>query len=196
MTAKNFSKILLAIFVFICYNKFNLYCNDIKESVFSLSFNFMENIISRNICEKITSLITETVESSGVSLWDVEYIRDGAGMNLRVTIDKEAGISLDDCERVHRAIDPLLDEADPIAGSYTLEVSSPGLDRNLTKPAHFEWAIGKKAKIKLYEKRPEFDGKTIIAEIAAYNNNEVTISHDGENYKFTPDEIAGAKMIN
>lgn len=86
----------------------------------------------------------------GCSIYDVEYIKEGQNYFLRVFIDKDGGVSTDDCEAVSRALDPVLDELDPIENAYFLEISSPGLDRRLSRPEHFAAAIGKSVDIKLF----------------------------------------------
>ena len=103
------------------------------------------------VADKVYNLIKDTVKSQGVTLWDVKYLKEGASYYLRVFIDKPDGVSIDDCTNVSHAIDPIIDEADPIDGSYYLEVCSAGLTRELLKPEHFEYAIGKKVKIKLFK---------------------------------------------
>ncbi len=103
------------------------------------------------VADKVYNLIKDTVEEQGVTLWDVKYLKEGASYYLRVFIDKIGGVSIDDCTDVSHAIDPIIDEADPIDGSYYLEVCSAGLTRELCKPEHFEYAIGKKVKIKLFK---------------------------------------------
>ena len=124
------------------------------------------------IAEKVFGLIKDTVEANGVSLWDVKYVKEGASWYLRVILDSEEGITIDDCTNVHHAIDPILDEADPIRDPYFLEVSSPGLERELTRPEHFEEFRGADVKLKLYKaingskelcgKLMSFDGKEIV----------------------------------
>ena len=104
-----------------------------------------------NIPERVTALIQSTVEAQGVSLWDVRFVKEGAAYYLRIFIDKPDGVSIDDCTAVSHAIDPLLDEADPIDGSYYLEVCSPGIDRELTKPAHYQAACGKTVTLRLFQ---------------------------------------------
>ena len=103
-----------------------------------------------NSAEKVYGLIKETVEACGVALWDVRFVKEGASWYLRVFIDKEGGISLDDCTAVSHAIDPVIDEADPIEVSYYLEVCSPGVERELIRPEHYAAFIGSKIKIRLY----------------------------------------------
>ena len=91
----------------------------------------------KNIAGTVRELLTPTAETMGYELWDVEFVREGARRILRITIDKPEGIDIDDCEAYHRAIDPLLDEADPIDSAYYLEVSSPGSERDLKYHFHF-----------------------------------------------------------
>ncbi len=128
------------------------------------------------IAEKVFALIRDTVEAQGVSLWDVKYVKEGASWYLRVILDSDEGISIDDCTNVHHAIDPVLDEADPIKDSYYLEVCSPGLVRELSRPEHFEKYKGEAVKLKLYKaingskelcgRLISFDGKEIVIEAA------------------------------
>ena len=89
-------------------------------------------------------------EELGYFLWDVEYVKEGADMYLRITIDSEEGINIEDCERMHRAIDPLLDEADPIEEAYHLEISSPGIERELKTDMHIEACEGWDVEVRLY----------------------------------------------
>jgi ribosome maturation factor RimP len=102
------------------------------------------------VAERIFDLIRPTVEGCGVSLWDVRFVKEGASYYLRVFIDKPEGIDIDDCTNVSHAIDPVIDEADPIDKSYYLEVCSPGLERQLVRPEHFARFIGSPVKLKLY----------------------------------------------
>ena len=94
----------------------------------------------KNIAGLVSEIALPLAKEFGYDLWDVEYVKEGADMILRITIDTDAegGITIDDCEKMHRAIDPLLDELDPIEESYMLSVSSPGVERELTKPMHYE----------------------------------------------------------
>ena len=102
---------------------------------------------------KVTELVAQfsqpIIEAAGCSLWDVEYVREGAERYLRLYIDKDGGVSIDDCVDLTHAINKPLDEADPIEQSYCLEVSSPGVERELVRDAHFEACKGEKIKVKL-----------------------------------------------
>ncbi len=104
----------------------------------------------RGIAERVRTIIQPTADELGYFLWDVEYVKEGADFILRVTIDNDDGITIDDCERMTRAIDPLLDEHDPIEDSYLLEVSSPGIERELTRDEHFALCEGEKVEVRLY----------------------------------------------
>lgn len=108
------------------------------------------------IADVVTRLVRAAVEEAGCTLWDVTYRKEGADRHLTVTIDKEGGVTLDDCERVHRAIDPLLDEADPIPDSYYLDVSSPGVERELRTEAHILASLGETVEARLFA---PIDGK-------------------------------------
>lgn len=103
------------------------------------------------VADKVFTLVEETVKAQNVKLWDVRFVKEGANWYLRIIIDSDAGISIDDCTNVHHAVDPVLDEADPIDRAYYLEVCSPGLERELTRDEHYEAMAGNKVKIKLYK---------------------------------------------
>ena len=104
----------------------------------------------QNVAEAVAALLSSTVEGLGYLLWDVEYAKEGADYHLTVTIDSPAGITIEDCERVHRAIDPILDEAEPIEGAYILNVSSPGVERVLRTEAHLLASIGERVELRLF----------------------------------------------
>lgn len=106
----------------------------------------------RSVAEIVWDLIAPAAASLGYLIWDVDYLKEGADFILRITIDtdREGGIGIDDCEKMSRAASELLDEADPIEDSYLLEVSSPGIERTLTRPAHFEKYTGQRVTARLY----------------------------------------------
>ncbi len=103
-----------------------------------------------NVVAAVRAIAEPLAESLGYFIWDIEYVREGAQWYLRITIDSEEGIDINDCEKMHRAIDPLLDEADPIEDAYTLEVSSPGIERDLKNDMQIEACRGWDAEVKLY----------------------------------------------
>ncbi len=132
------------------------------------------------VADKVFTLIKDTVEKENVNLWDVRFVKEGASYYLRVFIDKPEGINIDDCTNVSHAIDPVIDAADPIDKSYYLEVCSPGLEREITRPEHFLWAKGKEVKVKLYK---AIDGKKeIVGTIADYDGGLKLNVDDGGIY--------------
>ena len=128
-----------------------------------------------SIADKVYDLVKDTVESCGVTLWDVRFVKEGASHYLRIFIDKAEGISINDCTDVSHAVDPVIDEADPIDGSYYLEVCSPGLDRELSRPHHFEYGIGKEITVKLFK---AIDGKKEFTGVLKSYDGGITISID------------------
>ncbi len=139
------------------------------------------------IADKVFDLIKDTVESQGVELYDVIFVKEGASHYLRVFIDKPNGVDINDCTNVSHAIDPIIDEADPIDVSYYLEVSSPGLNRELKRDKHFTDSIGKNVIIKLYKALN--DTKTITGVLVDYDNGPTVQMQDGTQYKFQKSEI-------
>ena len=103
-----------------------------------------------SIKEKVLPLARKAAADCGVELWDLEFVREGGEYFLRLYIDSPDGVGIDDCEAVSRAIDPMLDEADPIEQSYNLEVSSPGIFRELKTPEHYAASVGMNVRAKLY----------------------------------------------
>ncbi len=145
-----------------------------------------------SVADRVFSLIKETVEAQKVSLWDVRFVKEGANWYLRVIIDSAEGISIDDCTNVHHAIDPILDEADPIDKSYYLEVCSPGLERELTREIHFEACVGEKVKLKLYKAK---DGVKEFSGILKSGNKEtVILTADDVDTEFLRSEISSVKL--
>jgi ribosome maturation factor RimP len=110
----------------------------------------MANKKNGSVADVVTALAVPLAEQLGYSIWDVEYVREGADYYLRITIDNEEGITIDDCETFSRAIDPILDEADPIADSYHLEISSPGVERDIKTPEHIAYCTGEKVEARLF----------------------------------------------
>lgn len=133
--------------------------------------------LKKNIASTVAELVAGTVAENGCSLWDVEYVKEGADWHLRVTIDKAGGVGIDDCERVHRAIDPILDQADPIEGSYYLEVSSPGIERELKTDEHLAASLGALAEARLYA--PLNGTKSVTGRLSAFDDDSVTLTPDG-----------------
>lgn len=145
---------------------------------------------------KITDLVDvlarPVVEANGCSLWDVEYVKEAGSWYLRLYIDKEGGVSIDDCETVSRAVDPMLDEADPIPDAYTFEVSSAGADRPLKKPEHFQAFLGAAVDVKFY--KAVDNQKTRTGILAGYQDGDVTLDLGGQEVTFPKSEIANVRL--
>ncbi len=131
-----------------------------------------------NVVNAVREIAEPLAESLGYFIWDVEYVREGAQWYLRITIDNEEGIDINDCEKMHRAIDPLLDEADPIEDAYTLEVSSPGIERDLKNDMQIEACEGWDVEVKLYA---PIDGSKLYRGVlmGLTENGDIAIGIDG-----------------
>ena len=144
------------------------------------------------VTDAVAALALPVVERAGCTLWDVEYIKEAGSWFLRVYIDKEGGVSIDDCETVSRPLSDLLDEHDPIEGSYTFEVSSAGADRALKKPEHFEQFQGSEVEVRLY--RPREGRKEFVGVLKSYEDGDVTLNVNGAETRFTKQEIALVRL--
>ena len=134
--------------------------------------------MKKNVRDTVSEAILPTVSELGYRLWDVTYSKIGADYHLEITIDKDGGVNIEDCERVHRAIDPILDEVDPIEGFYYLEVSSPGIERELRTEEHILACLGCEVIAKLYVAK---DGaKSVEGTLKSYSDGAVVISTDGK----------------
>ena len=144
------------------------------------------------ITEQVAQFAEPIVKEKGCSLWDVEYVREGSERFLRLYIDKEGGVDITDCEAVHRAVDPILDEKDPIQESYHFEVCSAGLERVLKRPEDFAWFMGSAVLVKLY--RPRNGLKEIPAVLRGYEDGKVTVEAGKETITFEKSEIALVRL--
>lgn len=144
------------------------------------------------VAELVAGFARSVVEEHGCELWDVEYVREGADYFLRVYIDKEGGVDISDCEAISRAMDPILDEADPIQGSYHFEVCSAGLERVLKRPGDFERFIGSPIMIKLY--RPRNGLKELPGILRGYEEGRVTAECGKETITFEKSEVAQVRL--
>jgi ribosome maturation factor RimP len=144
------------------------------------------------VTEIVTAFAQPIVEEKGCSLWDVEYVREGSERFLRVYIDKKGGVGIDDCEAVARAIDPILDEKDPIAESYHFEVCSAGLERPLKRASDFERFMGSPVLVKLY--RPRNGLKELPGVLRGYEDGRVTLEAGKETITFEKSEVALVRL--
>lgn len=144
------------------------------------------------VTDRITELALPVIEGLGCELWDIEYLREAGEWYLRIYIDKSGGVFVDDCEAVSRALDPILDEHDPIPDSYMFEVSSPGAERKLKRPSDFERFMGSLVTVRLYRAR---DGKKEYAgTLSGYDGGTVTLDIGGQETKFTQEETATVRL--
>ncbi len=144
------------------------------------------------ITEQVRQFAEPLVEANGCSLWDVEYVREGGEWFLRLYIDKEGGVDINDCEAVSRAVDPVLDEKDPIPESYRFEVCSAGLERVLKRPSDFERFMGSPVQVRLY--RPRDGQKEFAGTLTGYADGRVTVTVGGGELTFDKPEVALVRL--
>ncbi|MBQ8510213.1 MAG: ribosome maturation factor RimP [Clostridia bacterium] len=154
------------------------------------------NKSSKNIVSTVSEALTPVINELGYDVWDIEYVKEGADFYLRFTIDNENGITIDDCEKVHRTIDPLLDELDPIEDAYNLQVSSPGLERDIRQDWHFEACVGDKVELRLFAPLESIPGtKTLVGILEAFADGEITLNRDGTEVKIPRSAVSKAKTV-
>ena len=144
------------------------------------------------VTELVASFAEPVVKAHGCELWDVEYVREGSEYFLRIYLDKETGVDINDCEAISRALDPILDEKDPIEGSYHFEVCSAGLERTLKRPGDFVRFMGSPITVKLY--RPRNGLKEIPCVLTGYENGAVTVTAGKETITFEKSEVALVRL--
>ena len=144
------------------------------------------------VTDLVSGLAAPIAEGAGCTLWDVEYVREAGQWFLRVYIDKADGVSIDDCEAVSRPLSDALDEADPIEGSYVLEVSSAGADRPLKKPEHFAQFMGTEVEVRLY--RPVDGRKDHVGVLSGYADGDVTIQGPAGEQTFPKKDVAQVRL--
>ena len=129
------------------------------------------------IIKTVWEMAEPVTEQLGLTLWDVQFVKEGATWSLRIVIDREGGVDMDACEAVSRALDPMLDEADPIDESYVLEVWSAGYDRDLTRDFHFESSLGMPVTVGLFS--PEKGEKEPVMTLKGYTGKTVICTDSG-----------------
>ena len=144
------------------------------------------------VTEVVAKLAEPVVTAHGCELWDVEYVREGSDYFLRLYLDKEGGVDICDCEAISRAMDPILDEADPIATSYIFEVCSAGLERALKRPGDFERFMGSPITVKLY--RPHNGLKEIPGVLRGYEDGRITVEAGKETVTFEKSQVALVRL--
>ena len=144
------------------------------------------------ITDKVTELARPIVEEEGCRLWDVEYVREAGSWYLRIYIDKTGGVDIEDCERISRRLDPVLDEADPIPDSYVFEVGSAGIERALKRPGDFESFLGSEVEVRLYQ--PVNGQKAYVGTLVGYDNGTTTIEIGGKTLSFNKTQTAQVRL--
>ena len=145
-----------------------------------------------NVVKAVWEIAQPIADELGLSLWDIRFVKEGADHYLRIYIDKDGGISIDDCVNMSHAIDKPLDDADPIDCSYCLEVSSPGAERTLLRDEHFLAYINEKIKVKLI--RPVDNCREFSGVLKEYDSGTITmVSHDGKTLVFNKKEASYVK---
>ena len=144
------------------------------------------------ITETVAKLAEGIVTEQGCSLWDVEYVREAGTYYLRVYIDKEGGVSINDCEAISRALDPILDEEDPIPDSYVFEVGSAGAERELKRPSDFEKFMGSEVEVRIYS--PVNGQKSFVGTLKSYEDGNITISSGNKDISLSKQDVALAKL--
>lgn len=138
------------------------------------------------------ALAAPIAEENGCTIWDVEYIKEAGSWFLRVYIDKEGGVNITDCEAISRALSDALDEADPIEGSYTLEISSAGLDRVLKRVEHFQRFLDSEVEVKLYR---SIEGrKDHVGVLKEYADGDVTLETAAGPLLFPKKDVAQVRL--
>ena len=144
------------------------------------------------LTDRVSALVQPVVEEEGCSLGAVEYVREAGQWFLRVYVDKDGGVSINDCEALSKALDPVLDEADPIPDSYVFEVSSAGAERELRRPSDFVQFMGHEVEVRLY--RPLDGKKSYVGELCGYEDGKLSLSVGGETLSFEKPQIAKVNL--
>lgn len=144
------------------------------------------------ITERVWALAKPVAEAQQCEIWDVEYVREAGTRYLRVYIDKDGGVSIQDCENFSRTLDPILDEADPIPESYIFEVSSAGAERELKRPGDFARFLGAQVEVRLYQ--PQDGSKAFVGALEGYDAGDVTINVGGASRVFPKAAVAQVRL--
>ena len=128
---------------------------------------------SKGIVSLVAPIADRVAAQLGYFVWDIDYVKEGTEWFLRIDIDKEGGVGIEDCERYSRAIDPILDEENPIEDQYTLQISSPGIEREIKNDFHLEHCLGETVQVRLYAPLNGF--KEYVGELKSYNSESVTL---------------------
>ena len=149
--------------------------------------------MKKSIKETVRDAVSPTITELGYDIWDITYSKVGADYHLEITIDSPNGINIEDCEKVHRAIDPILDEVDPIEGFYYLDVSSPGIERELRTDEHILHSIGQKVEAKLFAAK---DGRRVVCGILkSFEDGALVITEQTGDVTLLQNEVSKLRTI-
>ena len=144
------------------------------------------------LTEQVWQFAEPVVQAQGCSVWDVEYVREGADWFLRIYIDKEGGVDIADCEAISRALDPILDETDLIPTSYTFEVCSAGLERVLKRPSDFARYLGQSVCVRTFA--PVDGAKEHVGKLLSWQDGNLSIEQAGAVRSFTKSQVAQVRL--
>ena len=166
------------------------------DPLFCLSYevNALAGKKKGGVAETVRGFIQPYAEALGLSVWDVRYVREGGAWYLRIFIDKDGGVGIEDCEKMSRAVNGPLDELDPIPGPYCMEVSSPGVNRELTRPEHFEAFLGSAVSVRLI--RPLEDGRRVLTgTLRAFSGATFTLEPEaGEPLEIARKDVSSVRL--
>ncbi len=146
-----------------------------------------------NTVSRVAEIVTEYANKLGLDIWDIRFVKEGTDWYLRIFIDKDGGVSIDDCVDFTHAVTKPLDDADPISQSYLLEVSSPGIERELVKDEHFKKYIGSTVMMRLI--RPVDKVKDFKGRLSAYDNGNITLElENGETLEVNKKAVSYVKL--
>ena len=146
----------------------------------------------KNIAARVRSAVEDRITEAGYRLWDLEYVKEGGQWYLRITIDRDEGVDIDDCEKVFRIVDPIVTELDPVEGAYHLEVSSPGLERELRTDGHFRAMIGNRIRLKLYT--PENGQRELVGVLKDFDGERLTLDDGREERQIERKRVSKANL--
>ena len=149
--------------------------------------------LTGGVAQKVWEIAEPLADEIGIWIWDVEFVKEGARRVLRITVDSEEGIGIEDCEKLHRAVDPLLDEADLIEEQYYLEVSSPGLERELRTDAHIDASLGETVSLRFFA---PFEGqKSMEGTLVGREGDSILVEIGGERREIPRSAIAKIQTV-
>jgi len=158
----------------------------------------MASIVQESVAERTRKLLEPVLARDGYEIIEVEWLREGGGWVLRLYIDREGGVGIDDCQAVSRTVEPILDVADFIEPAYSLEVSSPGLDRPLRRPKDFERFAGQRVKVRAFGPIESAAGrpprKQWSGTLKGIQDGQVEVEVDGQPHRIPLEKVAKAHL--